>query len=654
LNNHFKSLQIYNMDPKKLPPNSLYLHDLFADVAEKIFPNYKNASKAKDKNCKTDESKSYKTEESQSETCGLEKLNIDSDDILSPDHILNKMRSFPEAPNSQILMKMKAEEMVVAGKTSDASKLFLLSQAVTFQHQVLSQFSRKLSKQVESNIKNITTQNIQGEEQDLFEDEETSEEKQKRLMLFKSFQQENIESMVNSLPSNWTVVQISCKTDSTVTRFKTTKKDISSKEGNPALTIIRLNSCDPVTIYSVEAPSSDNCLTFLQEFQDILSENSLVNKKEVGREKAKYWARRTELDNRLRVLVRSMENTWLAAAKTALLGKLVEEAAVAGVNQVVEEVCSEFSLSLSDEEKTKLETVVSGACYLTPPLLHSFLTSLLQSKTNITANAIHDITRNIIRFGQRSSSSLDARSRRHPVMIILDPVIQSLPWEVLPSLYTSKQPMSRVPSLSFLHCLWLSHAADKASVVRTGVATDNVFYLLNPDQSLPETEKRLDKAFREFSSWEGVAGQEPAPGQLAKVLASKDAFMYCGHGSGSKYLSGDDVEKLRVRAVPMLLGCSSGQLTRLGRSVDPLGTAQSYLVAASPAMLGFLWPVTDADVDQWTVEFLTHWLGGSEADLMQAAANKREAFRQFLNAAALVVYGLPLRTSQQSSIVAER
>ena len=31
---------------------------------------------------------------------------------------------------------------------------------------------------------------------------------------------------------------------------------------------------------------------------------------------------------------------------------------------------------------------------------------------------------------------------------------------------------------------------------------------------------------------------------------------------------------------------------------------QNYLLASSPALLGFLWAVTDADVDQWTVVFL--------------------------------------------------
>ena len=124
-----------------------------------------------------------------------------------------------------------------------------------------------------------------------------------------------------------------------------------------------------------------------------------------------------------------------------------------------------------------------------------------------------------------------------------------------------------------------------------GVASDNVFYVVNPDGNLPETQTRLDKAFQEYQQWEGVTGKEPAKDVLERVLQDKDAYMFCGHGSGTKFISGDEVrifffmdfviatsdskvEKLRVHAVPLLLGCSSGQLARHGRSLDPLGTAQ--------------------------------------------------------------------------------
>ena len=101
--------------------------------------------------------------------------------------------------------------------------------------------------------------------------------------------------------------------------------------------------------------------------------------------------------------------------------------------------------------------------------------------------------------------------------------------------------------------------------------------------------------------------------------------------------------------MPLLLGCSSGQLARHGRNLDPLGIAQNYLLASSPALLGFLWAVTDADVDQWTVVFLQHWLGGKkdgQSELLQASADKRSSFKNFLNGAALVVYGLPLKSKK--------
>ncbi len=57
-------------------------------------------------------------------------------------------------------------------------------------------------------------------------------------------------------------------------------------------------------------------------------------------------------------------------------------------------------------------------------------------------------------------------------------------------------------------------------------------------------------------------------------------------------MSAQEIEKLQVRAVPLLFGCNSGRLERIGRSFDPIGGAHSYLIATSPALLGFLWSVT--------------------------------------------------------------
>ena len=155
-------------------------------------------------------------------------------------------------------------------------------------------------------------------------------------------------------------------------------------------------------------------------------------------------------------------------------------------------------------------------------------------------------------------------------------------------------------------------------------------------------QNRLEPALKKNEEWEGLTGQAPTPGRLAQVLGTKDAFIYSGHGSGSQYLSSDEIEKLKVRLVPLLFGCSSAQLNRYGRNVDPIGIVQSYLVGSSPALVGFLWPVTDMDVDHWTLEFLDYWLTGQEGELLQAVADKRASFNHFTNSCALVVYGLPI------------
>jgi len=57
-------------------------------------------------------------------------------------------------------------------------------------------------------------------------------------------------------------------------------------------------------------------------------------------------------------------------------------------------------------------------------------------------------------------------------------------------------------------------------------------------------------------------------------------FSYAGHGSGSQFLKEDDIEKLNVRAVTFLLGCSSVTSENLGRQVERAGIWHFYLIAS--------------------------------------------------------------------------
>ena len=60
---------------------------------------------------------------------------------------------------------------------------------------------------------------------------------------------------------------------------------------------------------------------------------------------------------------------------------------------------------------------------------------------------------------------------------------------------------------------------------------------------------------------------------MRKVFSEMDAYMYMGHGSTLKNFSAQEIEKLNVRAVPLLFGCNSGKLERMGRLMDPIGNS---------------------------------------------------------------------------------
>ena len=42
------------------------------------------------------------------------------------------------------------------------------------------------------------------------------------------------------------------------------------------------------------------------------------------------------------------------------------------------------------------------------------------------------------------------------------------------------------------------------------------------------------------------------------------------------------------------------------------------MTAASPALVGFLWPVIDKDIDSWTISFLDHWLKGGQVRILSS------------------------------------
>ena len=65
----------------------------------------------------------------------------------------------------------------------------------------------------------------------------------------------------------------------------------------------------------------------------------------------------------------------------------------------------------------------------------------------------------------------------------------------------------------------------------------------------------------------------------------------------SPHFSGKPIQDLDSRAVALLMGCSSGKIKQT--PVGGTGTPVEYMLSGCPAVLGYLWNITDRDCDRF-------------------------------------------------------
>src|SRR5699024_8942900 len=67
-------------------------------------------------------------------------------------------------------------------------------------------------------------------------------------------------------------------------------------------------------------------------------------------------------------------------------------------------------------------------------------------------------------------------------------------------------------------------------------------------------------------------------------------------------------ESLDLSAVSIVIGCSSGRITRETITSEAYGSAYRFLSAGAPTYVGNLWDVTDKDIDTFSHYFFAQWL----------------------------------------------
>ncbi|KAH7143985.1 peptidase family C50-domain-containing protein [Dactylonectria macrodidyma] len=269
-------------------------------------------------------------------------------------------------------------------------------------------------------------------------------------------------------------------------------------------------------------------------------------------------------------------------------------------------------------------------------------------------------------------------------ILVLDKALHAFPWESMPCM--EGLAVSRVPSLACLRQLILESQPAKAATKDDSsdlpeghyVSADRGTYILNPSTDLKNTQVTFQPALKALPSWKGIVNRSPEEAEFEQALSTSDILLYFGHGSGAQYVRARTVRRLeKCKPATFLMGCSSASLTQAGE-FECYGPVWNYMMAGCPAVVGTLWDVTDRDIDRFAGRSFEEWglvprgtfkekkRGKSKAQatsdddseeedvestrhvsLVEAVARARAACRfKYLNAAAVVLYGIPVYISK--------
>ncbi|KAI3370171.1 hypothetical protein L3Q82_024954, partial [Scortum barcoo] len=315
----------------------------------------------------------------------------------------------------------------------------------------------------------------------------------------------------------------------------------------------------PVTVHIPTSKQQHPISWLVQEIDNIQLEQKAVS---CVSEKAKWWEGRRALDSRVERLLKEMEGL-LGCWKSFLLPPSSDPE----LSKQVQRLCASLSAKGVTVSEEMLKAVLSASYALSQEDLKRFALGVSSQWDTECDQLLHTAV-----------SRLADRDEPHGhVVLILDKYLQKLPWESISIL--RPRSVSRMPSLHSLIGLSIQKEIDSHSILKQGVDTRKVFYLLDPDANLGNSQDR----FKEWFS------------------------SYVGHGAGARFLDSQAVLKRQMRAASLLFGCSSAALAVRGNQ-EGQGIILNYLIAGCPFVLGNLWDVTDRDIDRFTKALLESWL----------------------------------------------
>lgn len=501
---------------------------------------------------------------------------------------------------------------------------------------------------------------------------------------------------IEMVPQNWSVISVSLSDnhhDLCLTKFQAGHSPFILR-----LPLERANSRDADSeVYNFEHGKEEllDIIKLANETSHSARDFSLKG------ERNAWWAEREALDTRLKECLTQIETTWLGGFKGIFSQHQRRADLLARFQKNVQKM---LDTHLPSRSQSRGKKTTKPGVTLDPRILDLFIG--LGDPTDPDCDfdeALNDLLYfvvDILQFhGERNAydeidfdamvvemydalkgyyGALDGAGAREDgahTILVLDKALHAFPWESLPCM--EGLAVSRVPSLACLRQLITESnlpSKDKAaagSLPGHYVSTHAGTYMLNPSSDLKNTQSFFQQPFNALDKWTSIVNRAPEEDEFEKALSKSDVFLYFGHGSGAQYIRGKTIRKLeKCKPATFLMGCSSAALTEAGE-FECYGPVWNYMMAGCPAVVGTLWDVTDRDIDRFAGRTFEQWglfekgtfkdksqRGSSESDegyessavaagerhsLVEAVARSRDACRfRYLNAAAVVVYGIPV------------
>ncbi|OAD54830.1 Separin [Eufriesea mexicana] len=458
---------------------------------------------------------------------------------------------------------------------------------------------------------------------------------------------DNLKTKLFDLPKEWYVIQVTEQYRSpNVLKYSRTKP-YDMHEIHITILPTGTKDIEPLCL-TLPKPKLDSSYDICHEIQKLLS-NNRSELEAIYANNELYWKMRERQNTNMKTAIQALEYTWLREWRILFIADPINKHKLAAdIVQMIDKLIFDYKMSnkISNRSKWLLKKIALSACFLTREEIARAVKYVLSDYDKLAHNVILSI------FGKLPCIQELKDVTRKTLVLIIDEHMDYIPFESMEILKC--HPITRFPSLHIAYALFKDHENTMENGCKIiQVKNDMGTCIVNPSGNLSKMEKRM-RLFIEYwlPNWKSWYNVEPQEAVFEDALINRDILMYNGHGNGIQYLPGEQIERLRVKSIVLLFGCSSVKLLTVGGRYPPYGVSNQYLIASSnwiPSPSNRPW--TDVDINMWcagSLKFLKTPHKNCqnipiEPEMLRAVAKSKGVCSQYMTAAAIVVRGLPIK-----------